>query len=398
MSKYRTTMKELLEKVYKEDGHQDVSSSKRMCRTIVEDAQQIESKLNSMSPEDSLDTWWTNKLAVSANNLNKARDYIVNDVKEELEEGKMKTIATMFDQGKSAKEIAKALKLPLSTVKSILGEGINPYVSMQKDDKTGRTKYVVLDKDEKEAFSSFEYKVAQDYMKKNYNKLKEVLELDENRVNDIKKKAKEFGVDVSVDAMGPFKSKQVNVNGFKTQSGMHKFMKYVASMGKDFLTIKEQLDEKIADSIIKDLQKAYGDLKGKTISPEMANKISKHLDGQSFDVGTLRQLTKAKIPFISTIARNKIYKKTGKFEEVEQPMPKEEPKKDNEKKESENKDATIASLKDQIAMLKTKLENEKNKAIKPEPNPDTGEVPLTVGVAYKHFKDKKEKEVKEETL
>ena len=81
MSKYRATMKDLLEKVYKEDGHQDVSSSKRMCKTIVEDAQQIESKLNSMSPEDSLDTWWTNKLAVSANNLNKVRDYIVNDIK-----------------------------------------------------------------------------------------------------------------------------------------------------------------------------------------------------------------------------------------------------------------------------------------------------------------------------
>ena len=44
MSRYRTTMKELLEKVYQEDGHQDVSSSKRMCKTIVEDAQQIESK------------------------------------------------------------------------------------------------------------------------------------------------------------------------------------------------------------------------------------------------------------------------------------------------------------------------------------------------------------------
>ena len=55
-----------------------------MCKTIVEDAQQIESKLNSMSPEDSLDTWWTNKLDVSANNLNKVRDYIVNDIKEEL--------------------------------------------------------------------------------------------------------------------------------------------------------------------------------------------------------------------------------------------------------------------------------------------------------------------------
>jgi hypothetical protein len=40
----------------------------------------------------------------------------------DLEEGKMKTIAIMFDQGKSAEEIAKVMKLPVDTVKSILGE------------------------------------------------------------------------------------------------------------------------------------------------------------------------------------------------------------------------------------------------------------------------------------
>ena len=80
------------------------------------------------------------------------------------------TIATMFDQGQSAKEIAKKLKLPISTVKAILGEGINPYVSMQRDSKTGKMNYVVLDKDEKEAYSSFDYRLAQDYLKKNYNK------------------------------------------------------------------------------------------------------------------------------------------------------------------------------------------------------------------------------------
>jgi len=79
---------------------------------------------------------------------------------------------------------------------------------------------------------------------------------------------------------------------------------------------KEKIDEKVADSIIKDLQKAYEPMKGKTISPQMATKISKHLDGQSYDVVTLRQLMKADIPFISTIARNKIYKKTGKFEQT----------------------------------------------------------------------------------
>ena len=40
----------------------------------------------------------------------------------DLAEGKMKTIATMFDAGKSAEEIAKAMKLPVDTVKNILGE------------------------------------------------------------------------------------------------------------------------------------------------------------------------------------------------------------------------------------------------------------------------------------
>ncbi len=43
-----------------------------------------------------------------------------NDI--QLDEGKMKTIATMFAGGSSPEEIAKKMKLPLSTVKSILGE------------------------------------------------------------------------------------------------------------------------------------------------------------------------------------------------------------------------------------------------------------------------------------
>src|SRR6056300_203628 len=81
---------------------------------------------------------------------------------------------------------------------------------------------------------------------------------------------------------------------------------------------KQKMDEKVADSIIKDLQKAYADLKGKTISPQMATKISKHLDKPSYNLNTLRQLVKANIPFISTLARNKIYKKTGKFEDLKE--------------------------------------------------------------------------------
>ena len=49
--------------------------------------------------------------------------------------------------------------------------------------------------------------------------------------------------------------------------------------------------------------------------------------------------------------------------------------------ESDSKDE-VQRLKDEIQMLKLSLENEKNKTIKPEPNKDTGEVPLRTGVAH----------------
>ncbi len=107
MSRYRETMAEALKKVY-EDGHEDVSSSKRMCQTIIEDATQIRTKLDSMSAEDKLDTWWTNKLAKSADNLNSAKDYIMNPIEESLQE--ITYDPTMFGPDKVAKAMAIAVK------------------------------------------------------------------------------------------------------------------------------------------------------------------------------------------------------------------------------------------------------------------------------------------------
>ena len=47
---------------------------------------QMLQKLQTMSPEDALPTWWTNKLAVASNNMNKMRDYLlVPSVSEEVE-------------------------------------------------------------------------------------------------------------------------------------------------------------------------------------------------------------------------------------------------------------------------------------------------------------------------
>ena len=55
----------------------------------------------------------------------------------DLVEGKMKTIATMFSQGKSAEEIAKAMKLPVDTVKNILGENAPTDADMKRLKKLG---------------------------------------------------------------------------------------------------------------------------------------------------------------------------------------------------------------------------------------------------------------------
>lgn len=57
------------------DGHTDVASSRRMCKTIIEDANDILEALP--STEASLPTWWTNKLAKVSAYINGARDYLV---------------------------------------------------------------------------------------------------------------------------------------------------------------------------------------------------------------------------------------------------------------------------------------------------------------------------------
>ena len=74
-----------------------------------------------------------------------------------------------------------------------------------------------------------------------------------------------------------------------------------------------KLDE-FTSNMIKALQKSYATMPQK-ISPEQATALSKHLD--RLDLVSLKQLVKANIPFVSTVAKNKVYKKTGKFEEVE---------------------------------------------------------------------------------
>ena len=60
---------------------------------------------------------------------------------------------------------------------------------------------------------------------------------------------------------------------------------------------------------------------------------------------------------------------------------KEDDGKTKEKDDTSNLEKTIADLKNKLALTAQQLENEKNKVVKPEANPETGEVPLRTGLA-----------------
>jgi len=180
-------------------------------------------------------------------------------------------------------------------------------------------------------------------------------------------------------------------------------------------TVKKILGEdndlqEFSDSQLDVLARQYAGLKGKTISVDNANKlrqIFKRIPDSAMDA-----LRKKKIPFLSGLALSRMVQKGMPVKEDKE-EPKLEPGKDGnvgpagkialaKEKDTDALEAQLVTAKGQIELLKTKLENEKNKAVKPEPNKETGEVPLTVGVAHKYLKAKAEKDKeevkKEETI
>ena len=66
-----------LKKLIKEEGHTDVPSAIGKLKTSIEDCQDILQKLEGMQ-EQPLPSWWSDKITLASNYLNKARDYLLN--------------------------------------------------------------------------------------------------------------------------------------------------------------------------------------------------------------------------------------------------------------------------------------------------------------------------------
>ena len=430
MSKYRQTMSEALQKVYEQDKDHEISMARGELEAIADKATQLSAALQGKSDDGNpLEAWVQSKITKAKDYINSVSDYLMynpEQANEELEEktydpatfGPDKVAKAMAIATKSSGQYTKAtndiekIAKNLSKVSTIARE-------LKKQNEQLEEKFTVqITKKDGTTMELGRYNTAAEAQRfvdmygKGAKVKKEEFELEEASLKDIftanqeGQKADEIAKKLKMSVADVKKILgEESIEEGKTDKEIDDFHKELDKVVHKHLghSSKEKMDEKVAASIIKDLQKAYADLKGKTISPQMATKMSKHLDQPSYDLDTLRQLVKAKIPFVSTLARNKIYKKTGKFEDLKEEdgveIAKIRAERDKEdKKEVASKEREVAALKDQVALLKQKLENEKHKAIKPEPNPETGEVPLTIGIANKLLKDKAEKEAKKKDM
>jgi len=82
-----------------EDGHTDVASSKRKVMIMVQDSNKLLNKLNGMNKEDSLPSWWSDKITLSQNYLQKATNYLLNPVESVNESKKEKDQIIKYLQG-----------------------------------------------------------------------------------------------------------------------------------------------------------------------------------------------------------------------------------------------------------------------------------------------------------
>ncbi len=262
----------------------------------------------------------------------------------EIDEGRMKDIFTANQEGKSAKEIAKALKLPLGTVKKILGE----------------------DKEEINEFTDSQL----DVLARQYAGLKgKTISVDQaNKLRQIFNRIPDRSLDALRRKKIPF------LSGLALSRMVQKGMPVRS----------ESLDEKKSA-----FRLSYSDRFGKHAGFEDAETLA---DLQNKAANLRKKGFK-----IDKMGRN-----TSPIKEEDDQQSKDQVKslkvKLDKEKDTDALEKQLTAAQGQINILKQKLENEKNKVVKPEPNRETGEVPLTIGVAHKYLKDKQEKEMKKEEV
>src|SRR5210317_231506 len=444
MSRYRQTMREALEQVYKkEDKDHEVSMARGELEAIADKATQLAGALQGKSDEGNpLEAWVQSKITKAKDYINSVSDYLMYnpDMKqnEELEEAKIISDIS----GVSINTIKKEV-MPFNVKVGRVGPGMDSDYEVEfTGSEPNLIKYA---------------KKHLDFDGNNFSQLKKHLAMEETEVNEktygwtlvskAKDLAKKFANNITkavdeIEKLEKGLSKNSTVaaelrkynesleekftvqitkkDGTTMELGRYntaaEAQRYVDMYGKGAKVKKEESDleeaslkdiftanqegkkadeiakklgmsvsdikkilgeemgevseenlDEFTSDMIKRLKKSYSTMPQK-LSTDQANTLSRHLD--RLDLTSLKQLAKEKIPFITTLARNKIYKKTGKFEQIEEQDGKIGPAGKialAKEKDTDALEKQLTAATGQINVLKQKLENEKNKTIKPIP-------------------------------
>ena len=113
-----------------EDGHTDVPSAIRKLKLSIEDSQELLQKLESMDKESSLPAWWTDKITLASNYLNKSRDYLLNS---ELDESFAGMSSPPPHSSKEAKKVVDdALRSYSKELRKLQGKVVKDWMSKAK--------------------------------------------------------------------------------------------------------------------------------------------------------------------------------------------------------------------------------------------------------------------------
>ena len=414
MSRYRNTMSELLKQVrgIKEQDEKDheISMARGELEAIADKATQLASALQGKSDDGNpLEAWVQSKITKAKDYINSVSDYLIyNPDMKQNEEVNEKTYGwTLVSKAKDlAKKFANNITKAVAEIEKLeKGLSKNPTVDAELrkyNEETSKELQKDRTDNYKDKNKELEEKFTVQITKKDgttmelgrYNTSAEAQRYVDMYGKGAKVKKEEFELE-EASLKDIFTANQ---EGQKADEIAKKLKMSVADvkkiLGEEMGEVSEENLDEFTSDMIKRLKKSYSTMPQK-LSTDQANALSRHLD--RLDLVSLKQLAKEKIPFLTTLARNKIYKKTGKFEDVNEQDGKIGPAGKialAKEKDTDALEKQLTAATGQINVLKQKLENEKNKTIKPIPNPETGEVPLTIGIANKLLKDKAEKEAK----
>ena len=385
------------------------------------------------------------KLTDEVKQIREAREKDLEDFEEdlvgdEINEGRMKDIYTMQQAGKSAEEIAKKMKLPVKTVKDILGEVKEEIHEFKKMSVT------IRDMDKRK-------KAITDLQKQNLGVAVHggVIKVD-GKGKDLNNIAKDlmnfYGANVRAESYTIDEEADQHFYNPVTEACWVGY-KQVGMKKKGDKMVPNCVPEEVVKEELEDLVEGTGKITGFRNDKEKSNMVSlakqhslkvkdipggielsgnmrKILDMQlaagshlkTEETGYLQsKLTGQQIKNIKTTWANKkasvvtpanrkmiknmdiptqLAIKAAGINQLSQLVEED----DKKKEDSEGLKNKIDQKDNEIAALKQKAETDKAKNIQKTTqrmvNPETGEPLLQVGIAYKHMKDKEEREKKKE--